>query len=82
MVGDVNSVPGSNARRILRRGGLLKNAWWEKGSGLGLTFHAHKVMHYRLDHVLHTSDLEIKNIRVVDVDYSDHKPIVAEFQTK
>ena len=28
------------------------------------------------------SDLEIKNIRVVDVDYSDHKPIVAEFQTK
>lgn len=82
VLGDMNSVPGSNALRILRRGGLLKNAWWEKGSGLGLTFHAHKVMHYRLDHVLHTSDLEIKNIRVVDVDYSDHKPIVAEFQTK
>lgn len=82
VLGDMNSVPGSQTLRILKRGGLLKNAWWEKGSGLGLTFHEHKVMHFRLDHIFHTEDLEIKNIRVIDADYSDHKPVVADFQLK
>lgn len=82
VLGDMNSVPGSSVLKIFRRGGILKNAWWERGSGLGLTFHEHRVMHFRLDHIFHTDDLEINNIRVIDADYSDHKPVVAEFQIK
>ena len=79
VLGDMNAVSGSSPLRIMRQGDLLRNAWWEKGFGPGLTFHNHQVMHFRLDHVLFTRDLTLKKIRVANVDYSDHKPVIAEF---
>lgn len=79
VLGDMNSVAGSSPLKILRQGDLLRNAWWEKGFGLGLTFHNHRVMYFRLDHVLYSRDLTLKKIRVADVDYSDHKPVIADF---
>lgn len=79
VLGDMNSMAGSSPLRIMRQGDILRNAWWEKGFGLGLTFHNHRVMHFRLDHVLYTKDLELKKIGVANVDYSDHKPLIAEF---
>lgn len=79
VLGDMNAVPGSPPIRTMRSGDLLRNGWWEKGFGPGLTFHSHHVMHFRLDHVLHTRDIILKKIGVANVDYSDHKPVIAEF---
>ena len=79
VLGDMNAVPGSPPIRTMRSGDLLRNGWWEKGFGPGLTFHSHHVMHFRLDHVLHTRDIILKQIGVANVDYSDHKPVIAEF---
>lgn len=78
VVGDMNDVAGSQTLRDLRRRDVLRNGWWERGLGLGLTFHNHKVMHFRLDHFLHSRNIRLKTIKVIESDCSDHLPIVAE----
>lgn len=77
--GDMNDVSGSKTLRILQSAGL-KNAWWEKGCGLGLTYHGHRFMHFRIDHILHTKDVEVRGIKKISQSYSDHDLLVAEFK--
>lgn len=80
--GDMNDFSGSKPLRILQKNGILHDAWWERGLGLGSTYHGHGWMHFRLDHILHTDDLRLIDIRVVNQNYSDHDALVAEFEKK
>ena len=79
VLGDMNDVSGGRVIRSLHVGDILRDGWWEKGLGMGLTFHAHKVMHFRIDHVLHTRNMKLEKIYVVPQNISDHHPLVAEF---
>ncbi len=78
--GDLNDVGGSRTLRILQENGVLSDAWWEKGVGLGTTYHGHHVMHFRLDHILHSRELKCRKVKVVKQEFSDHGPIVAIFE--
>lgn len=80
--GDMNDFSGSKPLRILQEDGILHDAWWEKGFGLGSTYHGYGWMHFRLDHILHTSDLRLIDTKVVHQEYSDHDALVAEFEIK
>lgn len=76
--GDMNDVSGSKTLRMLQSTGL-KNAWWEKGHGFGFTYHGHHFMNFRIDHILHTEDIEVKSIKKIDQHFSDHDPVIASF---
>ena len=79
IAGDMNDVSGSSTLKNMQRDGILKNAWWEKGFGMGLTFHSHKVMHFRIDHMLYTDNIKLKNISVLSQNFSDHNALVSNF---
>ena len=79
VLGDMNDVSGGRVLSYLQIGNILRDGWWEKGFGLGLTFHAHKVMHFRIDHVMYTHNMKLEKIYVVPQKISDHHPLVAEF---
>lgn len=79
VAGDMNDVSGSSTMKVLQTDNVLNNAWWKKGFGMGLTFHSHKVMHFRLDHILYTDNLKLKNVSVLEQNYSDHHALVANF---
>ena len=80
VLGDMNDVPGSSTLKALQEDGILKNAWWEKGFGMGLTFHNHRVMYFRLDHILYNKYIKLKNIEVIPQNFSDHHALVANFE--
>jgi len=56
----------------------LKNAWWEGGFGYGATF-KQGWMRLRIDHIYYNDKLELKNIKVVETELSDHNMLVADF---
>lgn len=77
--GDFNDFEGSVTLNRLTDGTGLRNAWSEKGCGLGFTYHGHGVMHFRLDHILYSPGIALKGIKVHDVELSDHDALVADF---
>lgn len=56
----------------------LRDAWWEGGNGYGCTFHS-GWMRLRIDHILHSKELKLQSIKVIETDLSDHNPVVAGF---
>lgn len=77
VIGDFNDLSGSNFIRGLKRESL-KDAWRERGSGLGFTY-KDGLKRFRLDHILVSPDITIKNIFVDDnANYSDHLPLITE----
>lgn len=59
----------------------LKDAWWEGGFGYGATFHD-GWLRLRIDHILHSKELKLESIKVIETDLSDHNPVVAGFSIK
>lgn len=80
VAGDLNDWCGSDCLNVLMRNDL-KDAWWEGGCGFGWTYFGWH-MRLRLDHILYSDDLELVDVKVVDSDLSDHKPLVANFFIK
>ena len=77
LMGDLNDVCGSRPIWILESAGL-SDTWWEKGIGYGATIH--HPLPYRIDHIMHTKDLKIRDVKVVASDgLSDHEALYAEF---
>lgn len=68
-----SKVPGSNDQ--------LKDAWWEGGNGFGWTYFGWH-LRLRLDHILFSDELELVDVKVIDTDLSDHKPLMAKFRFK
>ncbi len=80
VLGDMNDLSGMSPLTTLQRAGL-KDAWWERGSGLGITFHE-GWMRFRLDHILYDTHWSPISIQVEQSDLSDHLPLVGEFRLK
>ena len=74
VAGDFNDISGSYALKTIQ-GTQLKDAWWEGGSGFGVTYHAYNIF-LRLDHVLYSRHFNLHHIQVLDqAKWSDHYPL-------
>lgn len=80
VAGDLNDWCGSTTLNTLMGEGddALKDAWWEGGNGFGFTFQGWH-LRLRLDHILYSDGVKLNDVRVVDSDLSDHKPLIADF---
>ena len=77
VMGDMNDFNCSAPLDTLTSCGL-KDSWWEGGNGYGSTFHD-RWMRLRIDHILHSKELILEGIKVMETDLSDHNPVVAGF---
>jgi endonuclease/exonuclease/phosphatase family metal-dependent hydrolase len=74
--GDFNDVPSSYTyQRILTP--RLRDAWVEKGFGMGTTFTG-PLPGLRIDFLLVDTSLTIRKVERFDTGYSDHRPLWAE----
>lgn len=78
VAGDLNDWCGSDCLNTLM-GNDLKDAWWKGGNGFGWTYFGWH-LRLRLDHILYSNELEMVDVKVVDTDISDHKPLMARFR--
>lgn len=80
VAGDLNDWCGSDCLNTLMDNDL-KDAWWEGGNGFGWTYIGWH-LRLRLDHILYSDELELVDVKVVDSDLSDHRPLMAKFSYK
>lgn len=80
VAGDLNDWCGSDCLNTLMSNDL-KDAWWEGGNGFGWTYSGWN-LRLRLDHILYSDDVELVDVKVIDSDLSDHKPLMARFCVK
>jgi endonuclease/exonuclease/phosphatase (EEP) superfamily protein YafD len=77
VAGDLNITMWNRHYRPLVDVGALHNA--REGHGIGATWPAGWPLGVPIDHVLATSDVQLRNFRVLRPIGSDHRPIAAEF---
>lgn len=77
VMGDMNDFNHSSPMDSLKDAGM-KNAWWEGGLGYGATYHE-GWLRLRIDHIYYNEKLELKGVKVIDTDLSDHNPLIADF---
>lgn len=70
--GDFNDTPISYAHRTIL--GPLKDAFAESGRGPGITYNQNYFW-FRIDHIMHSRNMEAFNCTVDKVRYSDHYPV-------
>ncbi len=75
--GDMNDVPNSNAYQIISNN--LYDAFTEKGWGVGRTFKFLSPT-LRIDYVLHSKELQLRQVKVLKTKLSDHSPVLADFK--
>ena len=77
IIGDLNDVAWSYTAKLFQRVSHMVDP--RVGRGLFSTFHAeHPLARYPLDHVFHTRDFTLKELRRLPYCGSDHFPIVVE----
>ncbi|HQW85067.1 MAG TPA: endonuclease/exonuclease/phosphatase family protein [Ferruginibacter sp.] len=74
--GDMNDVPNSYTYFTIKDN--LQDAFLEKGSGLGRTFRFISPT-LRIDYILANKNFKVKKFNKIEVPYSDHYPIIADF---
>ncbi|MBY0478140.1 MAG: endonuclease/exonuclease/phosphatase family protein [Chitinophagaceae bacterium] len=74
--GDMNDVPNSYAYQTVSKN--LHDAYTEKGWGIGRTFQFLSPT-LRIDYVLHSKSLALKQVQVVRPSPGDHNPVIADF---
>jgi endonuclease/exonuclease/phosphatase (EEP) superfamily protein YafD len=77
VAGDFNDVAWSYTTSLFQKlAGLLDP---RRGRGLFMTFHAdHPLLRYPLDHIFHSDDLALVEIRVLGHTGSDHFPVLVD----
>ena len=80
IMGDMNDFNRSVPLDTFTFNGF-RDSWWEGGNGYGHTFHE-GWLRLRIDYILHSEKLELKSIKVISTNLSDHNPVVAGFSTK
>lgn len=78
VMGDMNDISNSTCLNLLEDCGL-KDAWWLGGFGYGSTFQD-GWLRLRIDHVMYSNQLDLTDVKVVDGDVSDHRPMTASFK--
>jgi len=77
--GDMNDLSGSKVLYILQKKYSLDDAWWKSGLGYGATSFS-KYLYFRLDHILFSKHFKSTTIDIPNVHFSDHYPIVTDFE--
>lgn len=70
--GDFNDTPVSYAHRVIQ--GPLKDAYTESGRGYGVSYNEN-FFWFRIDNILHSSNMKSMNCTIDKVRYSDHYPM-------
>jgi endonuclease/exonuclease/phosphatase family metal-dependent hydrolase len=70
--GDFNDTPISYALRTVQ--GKLAEAYVETGCGPGTTYNQNYFW-FRIDHILHSSNIQAYDCKVDKITYSDHYPV-------
>lgn len=70
--GDFNDTPVSYAHRTIQ--GPLVDSFAESGLGMGVTYNQN-LFRFRIDNILHSSNIKSMNCTVDKVRYSDHYPL-------
>jgi endonuclease/exonuclease/phosphatase family metal-dependent hydrolase len=80
LAGDFNTADGEKEiRKLLKQTGLNHKFWSNGGTSLTYpTWHPRK----RLDYVLASEDVHVKNYEVLDVHLSDHLPVLVDFEVE
>ncbi len=78
-LGDFNNTPYSFVYQLL--GDSMKDAFLEKGNGLGTTF-TFDFFPMRIDYIFTSSDFEVLDFERIDTTFSDHYPIKATLTWK
>jgi endonuclease/exonuclease/phosphatase family metal-dependent hydrolase len=73
--GDFNSVPSSYVYKQLK--GKLSDAFLEKGSGLGRSFHSRQPA-LRIDYLFHSNDIKVLQWDIFRVSFADHDPEIMD----
>ena len=77
--GDFNDTPISYARRIIQ--GKLIDAFAASGTGIGITYNQNYFW-FRIDHILHSSNIKAYNAKVDNISLSDHYPFWCYLEMK
>jgi endonuclease/exonuclease/phosphatase family metal-dependent hydrolase len=77
--GDFNDVPNSYAYNTIGKG--LKNAFVEKGCGIGRTYSAISPT-LRIDNIFVSDEFDVQQFLRVEKKLSDHFPIISDVQLK
>ncbi|HVS91225.1 MAG TPA: endonuclease/exonuclease/phosphatase family protein [Mucilaginibacter sp.] len=77
--GDFNDTPTSYATNQMSKG--LKNAFVEKGSGLGRTYNG-SFPNYQIDYIMASPQFEVKDYHVIEKRLSDHYPVRSDLVLK
>jgi len=75
IAGDFNDTPISFSVNQIQSG--LKNAFIEKGSGLGITYYG-DFPHFQIDYILTSKQFNIDNYQIIEKKLSDHYPIMSD----
>ena len=79
--GDFNDIPYSYTYTCFKS--TYENAFEKAGVGLGFSYNHSSLFFLRIDHQFFSKDLHIRSFNTMrDVNYSDHFPIVAEYQVE
>ncbi|MFD0793175.1 endonuclease/exonuclease/phosphatase family protein [Mucilaginibacter litoreus] len=70
--GDFNDTPSSFAVNQMAKG--LKNAFREKGAGLGRTYNG-AFPNYQIDYVMASQQFDVSDYRIIEKKLSDHYPL-------
>ena len=79
LCGDLNDTPMSYVYRLLSEN--LQDSFREKGGGFGFTFNGN-LPGLRIDYILASPELRVKDHRVPGVNISDHYPVWARLSLK
>ena len=76
LAGDFNDTPVSYSYRQIAN--ELDDTFVDEGKGLGQT-HAQMLPLLRIDYIFHSKTLQTVEHKIINIDYSDHFPIVTRF---
>jgi len=79
IAGDFNDTPASYAVNQMSKG--LKNAFHEKGFGLGRTYNG-DFPNYQIDYIMATNQFDVSSYTVTEKKLSDHFPVCADLLLK
>lgn len=79
LMGDFNDTPSSYAVDKMSKG--LKNAFVEKGSGLGRTYNG-SFPNYQIDYIMTGPKFDVQSYQVIERRLSDHYPVCSDLLLK